>query len=297
MTMYNPLAGMSSVAPQGAQGRKLAPGNRGDGQIGAIKWQNSNNGQGLLFIVEYTCVRSTSPADPSGSPLSWVQPMSRNTAKPSVKAFLHAVMGLTNDVAAQQRLDAALHSNGRDSLIDWAGFYAGDEDNPLMGYYFSVETVNKPTQKKMDFNLHTFKPFNYAEMGWPVPNFDAFLQKAHAYQGRAPAPAPQQQQQGWNPQAAPPWQGQQQPPAWGPQPAPAPAWNPQAPPAPPAWGQQPGAPQGPDPRFAQAWQPPAATAPQLQAQAPAPDPRFAQAWQTTQQPPPGQGWPPPGYRP
>lgn len=221
---WNPFAGASKVAPQGQSGIKIIH-SAGVGQTASsdvkierctLQPSMAQNGSGLMYIVEYEILESTSHEDPPGAPRSWNQKRANEQqGLAAVRAFINGVLGITHDQAEQTRLG---------ELVDQVMLFSTSPDNPFRGYYVHVDNLIKPTQRQPRFNLHQFTPFDYAKCNAAVPNFDAIFQAAQRYQGQPPVA---QQQWGGQPPAGA--YGQPQPPGqqWG------------APPGQPGYGMQP----------------------------------------------------------
>lgn len=176
------MGGLSRVKPQGEFGTKLQPGASLDVEITLVKTDKSRRDGSILHIVEYdVCPNSTSREDPPGAKRSWVQNMSKeNVALPAVKSFYHAILGATGNEPFQDWLDQG-------DLLDLIWFYSYDDSNPFgtgrdgCGYFVHVKTEDTKTQAGFDFLKHMFSPFDYAAIGWPVPNFEPIYQAAQTY--------------------------------------------------------------------------------------------------------------------
>jgi len=187
---WNPFAGASLVPPQGQSGIKIihnAPlGHTASSDVKiercVLQQSQANNGSGLMYIVEYEILESTSHEDPPGAPRSWNQKRANEQqGLGSVRAFINAILGITHDQNEQLRLGA---------MVDQLMLYSTAAENPFRGYYVHVDNVIKQTVRGGHrFNQHSFSPFDYVRRGAQFPNFDHIFQVAANYRG-APPPAP-----------------------------------------------------------------------------------------------------------
>ena len=135
------------VANAQVQGRgtKIAESGRFLVEITSVHMQPSNQGFGLMFIVEFDVIEGTA-AHPRGARRSWVQrPETRkNTDLGNIKAFVAAMHDLDPDAD----LDPALG----EALVDDA--------NPGAGRQLLLETEAITTKGGYPFTLHKWSPVN-----------------------------------------------------------------------------------------------------------------------------------------
>lgn len=122
-------------------------------RVDAVKSQQSNQGFGLLWVVEFTILEGTAD-NPEGATRSWVQrPESRaQTDLGNIKAFVAACEGYQDGNAA--------------SLAPDAFAQAISDEQPYAGKILKLNTQVIETKAKFLFTVHTWAP---APAGYEAP--------------------------------------------------------------------------------------------------------------------------------
>jgi hypothetical protein len=127
-----------------SRGIKIKEDGRFLAELGEIRLQDSRQGLGKLFVVEYTILEG-SEANPPGSKRSWVQQLLRKTDPGNIKAFMAALEGQDPDLMT-------LPPEHYDRVVE--------DEQIYRGRMLTLTTEMIVTQQNRDFCIHTWEHYD-----------------------------------------------------------------------------------------------------------------------------------------
>lgn len=112
-------------------------------EVGALKMIETRK-KDDMFIAELVVIKSSNPAHPAGSHISWTANLKHDAAMGDIKNFAAAVLGCEETEITEEVMER---------LVD-------EEENPAAGSKVFVDAYNKETQAGGDFTRTDWRPLD-----------------------------------------------------------------------------------------------------------------------------------------